>query len=300
MTDAAGFFGPESITWTVDRELALFLGGPRALLLQIAHPAVAAAVEAHSDFRADPLGRLSRTLDSVFAIVFGDRAAARETAARVVRRHGPVRGTIGEKSVSPWSGREYHAQNPELLLWVHATLVDTALFVFETVVRDLERHEAERYYQESCVVGEMLGLPRTVLPADLRAFREYFRSIVEGPTLHVGRIARTQKSDLVRLQPSYGFTSIYGPEWGRRWGRTIDRAPLRRVYGTVLDVVAAGMLPARVREAYGFRWRRRDRLAYRTLLRSLRVTVPRLPAELRFVPGYQLACDRARRDGPLA
>lgn len=293
--DAEGFFGPDSVTWMVDREMVLFLGGPRSLLLQIAHPAVAAAVEAHSDFRVDPLGRLNRTLDAVFGIVFGDRASAREAAARVVRRHGPVRGVIDEKSASPWSKRAYHAQDPELLLWVHATLVHTALLVFEAAVRKLERHEAERYWEESCIVGELLGIPRTVLPKTLSDFEEYFRAMVEGPTLHVGRIARTQQEDLVTLEPSYGFTSIYGAEWGRRWGRAIDRAPMKRLYGDVVRVVAAGMLPPRLREAYGYRWERRDRLAYRALLRSVRATVRVAPESLRFLPGYRDACARARQ-----
>jgi uncharacterized protein (DUF2236 family) len=210
-----------------------------------------------------------------------------------VKRHGPVRGVIDETSSSPWSGKPYHAQDPELLLWVHATLVDTALLVFESVVRPLERREAERYYEESCVVGELLGIPRSVLPATLSDFEDYFRAMVEGPTLHVGRIARAQQEDLVRLEPSYGFTSIYGAAWGKRWGRAIDRAPMRRLYGSVVRLVAAGMLPPRVREAYGYRWSSRDRIAYEALLRSLRTAVPRVPARLRFLPGYRDACARA-------
>lgn len=293
--DAAGLFGPDSATWKVDREMVLFLGGPRSLLLQIAHPAVAAAVEEHSDFRVDPLGRLNRTLDAVFTIVFGDEKAAREAAARVVRRHAPVKGVIDEESASSWSGKAYHAQDPELLLWVHATLVDTALLVYERVVGKLERREAERYYEESRIVGEMLGIPRAVLPETLAHFEEYFRAMVEGPTLHVGRIARAQKEDLLRLDPSYGFTSIYGAEWAKRWGRAIDRAPMKRLYGDVVRVVAAGMLPPRLREGYGYRWGRRERIAYRALLGSLRATVPFVPKSLRFLPGYERACERARR-----
>lgn len=294
-SDAAGFFGPESATWKIDREMVLFLGGPRSLLLQIAHPAVAAAVEEHSDFRVDPLGRLNRTLDAVFTIVFGDRKAAREAAARVVRRHGPVKGVIDETSASPWSGKAYHAQDPELLLWVHATLVDTALLIYELVVGKLERRESERYYEESRVVGEMLGIPPAVLPKTLADFEDYFRSMVEGPTLHVGRIARAQKEDLLRIDPSYGFTSIYGAEWGRRWGPAIDRAPMKRLYADVVRVVAAGMLPPRLREAYGYHWGRRERVAYRALVGSLRATVPFVPKSLRFLPGYQHACERALR-----
>src|SRR4051794_31092180 len=100
MSNAQGLFGPRSATWMVDREMALILGGPRALLLQIAHPAVAAAVERHSDFRSDPLGRLQRTLDSIFAIVFGDRESALAAAARVARRHAPITGVIEEQSAS--------------------------------------------------------------------------------------------------------------------------------------------------------------------------------------------------------
>src|SRR5207253_3971488 len=121
-----------------------------------------AAVEEHSDFRVDPIGRLSRTLDSVFQIVFGDRATARATAERVSRRHRTIRGTIDEPSASPWSGRAYRAMDPELLLWVHATLVDTTLLVFQTVVRPLERGEAERYYEESRIVAELLGIPASM------------------------------------------------------------------------------------------------------------------------------------------
>jgi uncharacterized protein (DUF2236 family) len=202
---------------------------------------------------------------------------------------------IDETSASPWSGKSYHAQDPELLLWVHATLVDTALLVYELVVGKLERRDAERYYEESSVVGELLGIPRSVMPKTLDDFEEYFRAMIEGPTLHVGRIAREQKDDLVRLEPSYGFTSIYGADWGKRWGRAIDRAPVRRLYGHVARIVAAGMLPPRLREAYGYRWERRDRLAYDTLLRSLRMTVPRVPERLRFLPGYRHAYERALR-----
>lgn len=287
-------FGPDSITWKIDREMALFLGGPRAILLQIAHPAVAAAVERHSSFRTDPLGRLSRTLDSVFKIVFGDASEAKAAADRVARRHAPVRGTIEEKSASPWSGRTYHAQDPELMLWVHATLVDTALFVFRAVVRDLSPTEAAAYYEESKAVGELIGIPRSVLPATLADFDAYFAGIIGGPTLHVGAVARTQCDDLTRLEPSYALRSIYGDERVKRWSRFVDVRPIHRGYGSFTRVLAAGMLPPRLRAAYGYEWRRRDRLAYQGVLASAKVAVRVLPPRLRFLPGYEA---RARSFG---
>jgi uncharacterized protein (DUF2236 family) len=295
MSNARGLFGPGSATWMVDREMALALGGPRALHLQIAHPAVAAAVEKHSDFRSDPLGRLQRTLESVFTIVFGDRADATATAARVTRRHAPIRGVIDEPSGSPWSGRAYHALDPELLLWVHATLVDTSLHVFRTLIRPLEPDEAARYYDESRVVGELLGIPRTVIPPTLSAFHDYFDRMIEGPILHVGAAARTQSGELARFNPSDSFASIYGRAWGQKWSKHIDRPSVKRAFSWSSHLLAAGMLPASLREAYGLRWTRRDRAAYQALTSVVRVSYRALPESLRFLPGYREAVLRAER-----
>jgi uncharacterized protein (DUF2236 family) len=295
MSNARGLFGPQSATWMVDREMALVLGGPRALLLQIAHPAVATAVEKHSDFRTDPLGRLQRTLDSIFTIVFGDLAAATAAAARVARRHAPVRGVIEESSGSPWSGKAYHAQDPELLLWVHATLVDTSLRVFRSLVRPLRPDESARYYDESRVVGELLGIPRAVIPPTLSAFHDYFDRMLEGPTLHVGAAARAQCAELGRFQPSHSFISIYGEAWGRRWAKQIDRPSIKRAFSWTSHLLAAGMLPDELREAYGYSWSRRDRAAYRALMSFTRVSYRALPDSVRFLPGYRDAMLRAER-----
>jgi uncharacterized protein (DUF2236 family) len=282
----------------IDREMALFLGGPRALLLQIAHPAVATAVEEHSDFRSDPLGRLRRTLDSVFAIVFGDGAAAIAAAERIARRHKPVRGVITEVSGSPWSGKSYHALDPELLLWVHATLVDTSMRVFASVVRPFEPGEAARYYDESKQVAELLGIPRSVIPPTLRAFDDYFEGMVNGPVLQVGDAARAQSSDLASFNPSDSFTSIYGEAWGRRWSRQIDRPALKRVFSRAAHVLGAGMLPERLRLAFGYQWSRRDRASYEALISLARVTYRALPGRVRFVPGYRHALARAAQGQP--
>jgi uncharacterized protein (DUF2236 family) len=294
-SDAYGLFGPASATWMVDREMALFLGGPRALLLQIAHPAVAAAVEAHSDFRSDPLGRLQRTLESVFRIVFGDREAATAAAARVAKRHAPVRGIVAEASASPWSGRAYRAQDPELLLWVHATLVDTSLHVYSLLVRELEADEAARYYEESKRVGELLGIPPDVIPKTLADFREYFDAMVNGPVLQVGATAQAQMRELARAKPSDSFTSIYGEAWGRRWSKAVDRPRVMRASTRLTHLLGAGMLPERLRVAFGYRWGLRERAAYEGLLSIVGVTYRALPKRLRYLPGYRGAVERCER-----
>ncbi len=292
-SDARGLFGPDSITWTIDRESALFLGGPRALLLQIAHPAVATAVEEHSSFRTDPLGRLQRTLQSVFTIVFGDKQAALAALNRVARRHAPVKGVIKESGASPWSGRAYRADDPELLLWVHATLVDTAMTVYEIVVRPLSRDERDRYYEESKIVARLFGIGDDVLPQTFAAFRTYFDDMIAGPVLQVGEIARAQSADLARFEPSASFVAIYGEAWGKRWGRQVDRPLVKKVIHRSAELLAAGMLPERLREAYGYRWGKRDRAAYNALITLARTARRALPPSLKYLPSYEWAVQRA-------
>jgi uncharacterized protein (DUF2236 family) len=291
---ADGYFGPTSVTWKVAREAAMFLGGPRALLLQIAHPAVAAAVEQHSDFRHDPMGRGQRTFEIMYAIIFGDRGSAARAIGRMTRRHAPVHGAVAEASASPWSGRAYHAGDPTLLLWVHATLVDTALTVYERTVRPLPAAEAERYWQESRLLGELFGIPREHLPRTLADFRAYVREIIDGPMLQVGAVARSQWDALASAPPSNGLASIYGRAWAQRWKTLVDLAPLRMTSASLTHLLAAGMLPPRLREAFGYAWGGRERLAFATVLSLARGVLPRLPRRLRFIPGYRHALARVQ------
>ena len=118
----SGMFAADAVIRRVDGEGVLLLGGGRALLMQLAHPAVAAGVSDHSDFRDDPFVRLRRTLDASYAIVFGEADEAAEVAAAVRAVHATV------------TGPGYRADDPALLLWVHATLVDTALRIYERLL----------------------------------------------------------------------------------------------------------------------------------------------------------------------
>src|SRR6266403_3392294 len=132
----AGLFREDSITRRVNRENILLLGGGRALLMQLAHPKVAAGVDDHSDFRTHPVRRLRRTIRMTMAIVFGDRETALAAARAVNGVHARVRGD------------DYQALDPQLLLWVHATLVDSALATYATFVQPLAESERDEFYQE--------------------------------------------------------------------------------------------------------------------------------------------------------
>src|SRR4051812_26095975 len=168
-----GLFGPGSLTWRVNREGALLLGGGRALLLQVAHPLVAAGVAEHSNYREDPFGRLYRTLDTVTAIVFGSTEQAHEAAARLQRVHTRVKGEAAD-------GTPYVATDHELIMWVHATLVDTSLLVYETYIGPLSPKERERYYEEQKLLGEQYGVPCDEQPATYRDFTEYVDEMIHG------------------------------------------------------------------------------------------------------------------------
>src|SRR5436305_3812749 len=163
---ASALYPEGSITRRVNRENVLLLGGGRALLMQLAHPAIAAGVDEHSDFRARPIRRLQRTVRMTMAIVFGDGETARAAAQAVNRVHGRVRG------------EGYHALDPDLLLWVHATLVDSALVTYETFVQRLAPREREDFYQESKALGELLRIPPADFPPRLADFKAYISRMV--------------------------------------------------------------------------------------------------------------------------
>jgi len=166
-------FGPGSMTWRVNGEAALLLGGGRALILQVAHPQVAAGVAEFSDYRQDPWGRLYRTLDVTLKIAFGEPQAARAASQELRRAHRRVTGHDDR-------GQPYRALDPELLLWVHATLIDTSLTIYERYVAPLTPRERSLYYGEMKKLGEAYAIPRSAMPDDFPAFRRYWGSMLAG------------------------------------------------------------------------------------------------------------------------
>ena len=160
-----GLYGPGSEAWRLNREAALLLGaGPRALLLQLAHPLVAEGVDQHSDFRADPWARLAGTLRSYLRIVYGTRTQALAEIARLDRMHAFVAGPVRDPWLRARFGASYEARTPELLLWVHATLVDSTLVTVDRWLEPLSAERRARAYAETLVVGRAFGIPDDLLP----------------------------------------------------------------------------------------------------------------------------------------
>jgi uncharacterized protein (DUF2236 family) len=206
VSDAAGLFGPDSVAWRVDREVILLAGGSCALLMQAAHPVVAAGVDQHSTYGTDPFGRLRRTLTSSFDVVFGTRSRADAAIRRVNAIHAAVRGQLP-------GGAAYSAADPEALLWVHATLVDTALRIYSRFVGPLSSDEERRYLQEAAEVAERLG----VLPA-----RRIARTVLY-PNGFVPRLA-WDAAHLVSLATLPDpLRRQYGIRWSDRRERGVER-----------------------------------------------------------------------------
>src|ERR687892_131387 len=155
----------------IHRERVLLVGGQRALVLQLAHPMVAAGVADRSDFPRKALERLRRTLDLTLATVFGTPEEMDAAVASIRRVHERVSGSR--------AGRPYRATDPRLLLWVNATLIDTALLVYERFVRPLTEEDRRRYYEEAKPFGPLYGIPEDIVPSDLEAFASYVRDMLE-------------------------------------------------------------------------------------------------------------------------
>jgi uncharacterized protein (DUF2236 family) len=251
---SASLFGPGSMTWRVNRESVLLLGGRATLLMQLAHPLVAAGVADHSGFRDDPTRRLLRTLDTMYEIVFGDAAEAEAAASRVNAVHDHVHG------VAP-DGTGYSARDPRLLLWVHGTLVDSALKVYEGCVASLSHEDANAYYEESKLIAKLFGVPEATLPTTLVDLRDWMTELVASGEVVVTPLARELAEPIIRP-----FRIV---------PRRLARASA---------VVTAALLPEPIREGYGLRLGRSRSFALAMGSRAARLLVPRVPAMLRTVP----------------
>jgi uncharacterized protein (DUF2236 family) len=249
-----GLFGPGTVTWRVTRESVLLVGGGRALLMQVAHPLVAAAVAQHSSFQRDPWRRLYRTLDLATTIVFGDGEQSARASAALAAVHARVQGTVSD-------GRAYRALDPDLLLWVWATLVDTTLVTYARCVAPLEGAERERYYAEQTRFAVACGVPPGHWPPTVAAFAAYVQATIDGACL-VGDDARRIARTVVR--PAY--------------------API--------NLLTVGLLPPTLRERYGFTWGPLRERSLRLALDTARTVRPALPARVREFPRAYAATHR--------
>ncbi len=284
-----GFYGPQSEAWRLNREAMLLLGaGPRALLLQIAHPLVAAGVAEHSDFRSDPWERLSGTLRSYLRIVYGTAGAARGEIRRLHELHRGIRGSVLDERSRQRHGSRYSALDPDLALWVHATLVDSTIAAYDAWLQPLTRDEQARYYAETLPVGRAFGIPASKLPADLEAFETYVDDMLApGGPIEVGDLARELAQGI--LHPPLG-PAVAAAGWPFTFvAPALDAVP-SRAYAW-LFWPSIGLLPRHIREGYEFTWGLKQKLVTTWLVATWQAWRPMLPPSFRQMP-QALRADR--------
>jgi uncharacterized protein (DUF2236 family) len=259
------YFTDESMVRRVHREFVVGLAGPRTLLLQASHPVAFAGFFAHTGALDEPYERLARTAQVMDAITFGPRAAADRLTRRVRAMHRRVRGELAESAGRFPAGTPYAADDPELLLWILAAIVDSSLLVYGKYVRGLSRDERDAYWQGYRVIGRQFGLADDELPETIEDFDAYMRGMVESGDLHITPQARELAIEIVMRPP----------------------VPLKvRPLLELANQITIGLLPREIRRGYGLSWDPARAIALHGGAEYVkRVVVPLLPEHLRLSRG---------------
>jgi uncharacterized protein (DUF2236 family) len=266
------YFEDGSMIRRVHRERAVVLSGPRALLMQAAHPLAVFGLLAHSSALDEPYERLARTAQVMDTIIFGSREDAERITRRVRAMHRRVSGTLPEPVGSYAAGTTYRADDPRLLLWVLFTLVDSALVVYGHYVGSLSRTEEAAFWEDYRVVGRLFGLRDADMPTTLEDLDAYRARMLDGDELLV-------------------------TDWARRRARQIVLDPpvplLARPLLETVNFVTIALLPDQIRRQYRF-----SPLPPALLRKALvaggadyvkRAVLPFLPSRLRLVPSARTA-----------
>lgn len=261
----AGIFGPDSLTWRVNRESALFLGAGRAALLQLAHPWVTAALAEHSSLLARPIARFHNTFRIVFTMVFGSLSQALGAARHLYELHTHIRGELKEDTAGWRRGTHYEANEIHALLWVYSTLVESAVIGYECVLGPLSADEREQYYAESRTLAALFGLPASAFPGNWNAFVEYNRQMHASDELGVSSEARLYAARLLAGAGSW----IRPPFWYR--------------------ALTTAWMPPRFREEFSLDFGSAEQHAAERIAQRLPRIYRRLPAAIRYAGPWQEA-----------
>lgn len=259
-----GFIGAGSLFWQCSRESVVLLGGGRAALMQLAHPAVAHAIRDHSVVHTDMVGRFIRTMKSAYGVVFDSVEDVMAISNRVYEIHKKISGQLDDVPGQPAS--HYHALDPEAVFWVGATLLDTTILIYDTMVRPLALKEKDRLVREIGPFWVAFGLPRETCPTSWRDLQSYVVRRTESLAPLVGDSAREQAARLFAPHPA-----LTQPAFDQ------------------MRLITAQLLPDSLRKAFGMELNARDRMLARTWLFLAERMRPSLPEALRFVPPYHAA-----------
>ena len=261
----AGIFGPDSTTWRINREAALFLAAGRAALLQLAHPWVAVSLDQHSSLLAKPIARFHNTFRVVFTMIFGSAPQAFHAARSLHQLHTAITGELPANIAAYAKGSRYQALHIPALLWVYATLIDSAITAHHSVLPPLSEAELAAYYAESKILAGLFGLPPDTLPADWPSFQTYIREMSTSQALGVDDRARTMAHSIMSGAGSW--------------------IPIPRWY----QALTTQWLPPRFREEFALPFGPAEQSRAQRALHFLPRIYAKLPASLRYVGPYREA-----------
>ncbi len=252
-------FDLDSEMWRINHQKCGLIFGPAAAILQIAHPRIAQGVAEHSDFRNDTMGRLRRTLSATNGIAFGTVAEAERIKQRLHQVHGQVRGETPADMHGP---HRYSAFEPDLLLWVLATLVIASIRGWETVYGPLPLDRRENFYRDMLRFGTYFGVRESDCPAGWREFSDYYDGMIHGNELGSHPLCAEVCHHIVHPRSSFGT----------------------RLLGRGLRFLIVETFPAELREKMGLHSTPMTRLKMRAMSRTAPHWFPRLPESRRVYP----------------
>ena len=270
----AGIFGPDSITWRINRESALFLGAGRAALLQLAHPWVATALEQHSSLMNKPIERFHNTFRIVFTMIFGTLGQATCAARHLYGLHTRIQGELTEGVAAYRPGLHYEANEIGALRWVYASLLESAIVAYNCAMPPLSPDDLETYYAESKSFAALFGLSGSALPADWKSFLTHCREMEQSNQLGVTTTARSMAQRLMTGAGSW----LRPPGWYR--------------------ALTTAWLPERFRGTFGLPFGAAEQASAERAVRRIPMVYQRLPRVIRFTGPYQEAKARLRGRGP--
>jgi uncharacterized protein (DUF2236 family) len=276
-----GFFAPDSMVRRLHRERLVLFSGVRALLMQACDPLAVVGFQRHSIIFDDPQTRLARTDERMSRIYFGTVEEAEETGRIVQAMHRRVKGKTPARYGPIPKGTTYAASDPALGLWVLASLADSALVYYERIFGSLEAEERERYWLEYRRVGELLGLPPDSMPATVGELGEYIDGRLGDGSLWISDERREQTVRMILEPPFSG--------WQRAAVIPLNEA---------IKLVSTGLLPAEIRDLFGFPWDPAREALLRSALVQLRVGTRFWPDTVRLHPAARAAA--GERYGALA
>jgi len=276
-----GFLPADSVVRRLHRERLVLFSGVRALLMQACDPLAVVGFQRHSIIFDDPQARLLRTDERMSRIYFGSREEAEETGRTVQAMHRRVKGkTPAEYGPIP-KGTPYAAADPELGLWVLATLADSALVYYQRIFGGLGQDDRDRYWSEYRRVGELLGLPPDSMPASHGELKEYVAGRLDDGSLWISEERRKQAVAMILKPPYTG------------WQKTAV-IPLTET----IRLISVGLLPPQIRRLFGFGWDPGREALLRSTLLQLRVGTRFWPDAVRLHPAPRLPA--GERYGALA